>query len=195
MHNLISSMNSNRSWFDVPVMCLQFEVSRLKRIVFKRKACKNTNVNCNLLDEHSFPWPHSHPTSYFRQCTYYVKGFKKDHTCTGTITAHGPPSNCSSAVCSFSLNTNPVIEIKQTCSSVVLLSNFSFCSQADPPCACKKMTTEEMLVVYNHMIYLANIRRSVYVLQYNVKQFHLKLCCVHFGFWEGGEVQMNTKCT
>lgn len=35
-------------------------------------------------------------------------------TWTGAMTAHGPPSNCSSAVCSFSLKTNPVIERRKS---------------------------------------------------------------------------------
>lgn len=30
-----------------------------------------------------------------------------NNTCTGAITAHGPPSNCSSAVCSSTLKTKP----------------------------------------------------------------------------------------
>lgn len=36
-----------------------------------------------------------------------------DLTWTGAITAQGPPSNCSSAVSSLSLKTNPVINSKK----------------------------------------------------------------------------------
>lgn len=36
------------------------------------------------------------------------------NTCTGAMTAQGPPSNCSSAVCSVSLKTIPKIQESQS---------------------------------------------------------------------------------
>lgn len=48
-------------------------------------------------------------------CKMSVRDFELDHTWTGAMTAHGPPSNCSSAVCSFSLKTNPVKKTKTSC--------------------------------------------------------------------------------
>lgn len=39
--------------------------------------------------------------------------FFKRKAWTGAMTAHGPPSNCSSAVCSFSQKTNPWVHLRK----------------------------------------------------------------------------------
>lgn len=81
---------------NLPVICLQLELSRLKTMFFRMKAYEETkhleNIQWKLILG-------SDDTARLL-----------DHTCTGARTAHGPPSNCSSAVCSFSQKTNPVIK-------------------------------------------------------------------------------------